>query len=115
MNTRFLVSIGILVSAAGFHAAPAKADTLLVDRVKEERSMATPRRGMTMAQVERNYGAPTDKMPTAGGDTALHPPINRWVYPNYIVYFERNHVINSVAQRATPSELGVKTAPSTSD
>ena len=73
--------------------------------------MNAPRRGLTMAQVERMYGAPSSKLPTAGGDTALHPPINRWVYPNYIVYFERNHVINSVAQRATPSEIGVKNTP----
>jgi hypothetical protein len=112
MNTRLLVSIGVLVSAVtAFHTAPAKADTLLVDRVKEERSMNAPRRGLTMAQVERMYGAPADRMPTAGGDAPLHPPIHRWVYPNYIVYFERNHVINSVAQRATPTEIGVKTTP----
>ena len=112
MNTRLLVSIGVLVSAAAsFHAAPAKADTLLVERVQQERSMNVPRRGMSMAQVERTYGAPSDKMPTAGGDAPLHPPINRWVYPNYIVYFERNHVINSVAQRATPLEIGPKSTP----
>ncbi len=111
MNTRLLVSIGVLVSAVAFHAAPAKADTLLVERVKEERSMNAPRRGLTMAQVERMYGEPSSKLPSAGGDAPLHPPINRWVYPNYVVYFERNHVINSVAQRATASEIGVKTTP----
>ena len=111
MNTRLLVSIGVLVSAVALHSAPAQADTLLMDRVKEERSMNAPRRGMSMAQVESRYGAPSSKLPTAGGDAPLHPPINRWVYPNYIVYFERNHVINSVAQRATPTEIGVKTTP----
>ena len=110
-NTRLLVSIGVLVSAFACHAVPAKADTLLVDRVKEERSMNAPRRGLSMAQVERMYGAPSAKLPTAGGDAPLHPPIHRWVYPNYIVYFEREHVINSVAQRASPSEIGVKTMP----
>ena len=111
MNTRIFVSIGILVSAYACNAVPAKADTLLVERVKEERSMNAPRRGLTMAQVEHMYGAPSNKLPTAGGDAPLHPPINRWIYPNYVVYFERNHVINSVAQRATPTEIGVKTTP----
>jgi hypothetical protein len=107
MNTRLLASVGLLLTAT---SVTALADTLLVDRVREERSMAAPRRGMTMSQVERRYGAPSDKMAPAGGDTRLHPTINRWVYPNYIVYFERDHVINSVAQRATPSEIGPKGA-----
>jgi hypothetical protein len=34
--------------------------------------------------------------------------INRWEYPNYIVYFERNIVIDSVAVHASPGELGPK-------
>ncbi len=48
-----------------------------------------------MAQVEQRYGAPVDKMPTAGGDAPRHPPINRWRYNGYTVYFERNRVIHS--------------------
>ncbi|MDR3389720.1 MAG: hypothetical protein P4L92_21980 [Rudaea sp.] len=87
------------------------ADTLLVDRVKQERGMGTPQRGMTMAQVERRYGAPSDKLSPAGGDAPRHPVINRWVYGSYIVYFERDRVIDSVATRATPNELGPKDAP----
>ena len=88
------------------------AETLLVDRVKQERSMDTPNRGMTMAQVEHTFGPPKDKMAPAGGDAPRHPVINRWVYDRYIVYFERDRVINSVALRATPTELGPKDATS---
>ena len=95
-NTRLLVSIGVLVSAYAGHAVPANADTLLVDRVKEERSMNAPRRGLTMAQVERNYGAPVRKLSPRGGDTKKHPQINRWDYSKFIVYFEHSHVIHSV-------------------
>ena len=111
MTPRLLAPIALVL--ASFTAAHAMADTLLVDRVKSERNLSTPRRGMTMAQVERNFGAPSDKLSPAGGDTSLHPTINRWVYPNYIVYFERDHVINSVAQRATPNEIGPKGAVQT--
>jgi len=107
MNARLLASVGALLALASFAAA---ADTLLVDRVKAERSMAAPRRGMTMSQVERQYGTPSQKLSPAGGDAPRHPTINRWVYPSYIVYFEREHVINSVAQRATPNEIGPKGA-----
>ncbi len=110
MSMRVLASLAVVLAASSFSAASAHADTLLMDRVKEERSMVAPRRGMTMSQVESRYGAPAAKLPPAGGDSALHPTIKRWVYPNYIVYFERNHVINSVAQRATPTEIGPKSA-----
>jgi hypothetical protein len=93
-------------------ASVAPAETLLVDRVKQEGSMDTPNRGMTMAQVERHFGAPRDKLAPAGGDAPRHPVINRWVYDRYIVYFERDRVINSVAVRATPTEIGPKDASS---
>jgi len=107
MQTRILV-LACTAIAAFASASLAQADTLLVDRVKQERRMDTPRRGMSMSQVEQHFGAPKDKLSPAGGDTKLHPVINRWVYDNYIVYFERDRVITSVAARATPNELGPK-------
>jgi len=106
------VSIACSVALAALAAGSlAHAETLLVDRVKQERAMDSPRRGMTMAQVESRFGPPKDKMAPAGGDAPLHPVINRWVYDRYIVYFERDRVISSVAARAAPNELGPK-APS---
>ena len=83
-----------------------------------ETSAAAP--AVTFAPGDVDFGewpAASDQRPllaitiTNSGDAPLHPPIHRWVYPNYIVYFERNHVINSVAQRATPLEIGVKNTP----
>lgn len=59
-----------------------------------------PARGMTMAQVERRFGAPTEKLPSAGGDAPRHPTINRWRYAGYTVYFERNRVIHTVIDDA---------------
>ena len=55
-----------------------------------------PTRGMSMAQVERRFGAPTEKLAPAGGDAPRHPTINRWRYAGYTVYFERNRVIDTV-------------------
>jgi hypothetical protein len=110
MRIRFL-SISCAIAALAC-ASLAPAETLLVDRVKQERSMDVPNRGMSMAQVERQFGAPRDKLAPAGGDAPRHPVINRWVYDRYIVYFERDRVINSVAVRATPTEIGPKDASS---
>ena len=110
MNTRFLtLACGFTVAALAC-GNPAHADTLLMQRVQQERGMNAPHRGMTMAQVERRFGAPTSKLSPAGGDAPRHPVINRWVYNRYIVYFERNRVIDAVANRATPTEIGPKDA-----
>jgi hypothetical protein len=53
--------------------------------------VAAPRRGMTMSQVANKFGAPVTKIPAVG-----NPPISRWDYPGFVVYFERDHVIHSV-------------------
>ena len=88
----------ILLASLTAVAAPviARADTLDVQKPAHRVSANLPRRGMSMAQVEKRFGAPVDKLPTAGGDAPRHPPINRWRYNGYTVYFERNRVIHSV-------------------
>ena len=108
MKHHFL-AIACAVAVAAFGAGQqAHAETLLMKRVREERGMNVPHRGMTMSQVERRFGAPKAKLAAAGGDAPKHPVINRWEYPNFIVYFERNLVIDSVALHATPGEEGPK-------
>lgn len=63
-----------------------------------------PKKGFTMTQVESEHGAAAVKHDAAG-----QPPITRWEYDNYIVYFEGDRVIHSVlrhkpkAQYKTPS------------
>ena len=58
--------------------------------------MRLPARGMSMAQVEKQFGAPQRKLAPRGGDSANHPVINRWDYAQFIVYFEKSHVIHAV-------------------
>src|SRR4051812_38869158 len=88
--------------------AVASADVLLMQRVQEENAASLPGRGMSMAQVESRYGAPNSRLDPRGGDSTVHPVINRWDYPNFVVYFEREHVIDAVMKRAAPNELGPK-------
>ena len=105
-------SLTFVFAIAAFAAGSlAHAEVLLVERVKQERGMNSPARGMTMAQVEARFGAPNSKQDPRGGDTKLHPVINRWVYPEYTVYFERDRVISSVMNKG-PNEIGLKNAPS---
>jgi len=82
--------------------------TLLIERVQEESKAAMPTRGQTMAQVEANYGAPSEKLDPRGGQKRQWPTINRWVYPNFTVYFEKSRVIDVVANKASAMEVGPK-------
>lgn len=50
-----------------------------------------PSRGMTMEQVKQSFGEPV-KVITAVGK----PPITRWIYDGFVVYFENNHVVHSL-------------------
>ena len=82
-------------------------DTLLIQRVQEEPGNL-PKRGMTMAQVEAKYGAPSERLDPRGGQKRDWPTINRWTYPQFVVYFEKSRVIDVVATQARPEEIGPK-------
>ena len=83
----------ILLLAAIFAGGMAGAATVAVDNgiAVKESDVATPTRGMTMEQVATKFGTPVTKIPAVG-----RPPISRWEYPGFIVYFEADHVIHSV-------------------
>jgi hypothetical protein len=53
-----------------------------------------PSRGMTMSRVESRFGEPAQRMAAVG-----EPPITRWEYPGFVVYFEYDKVIHAVAVR----------------
>lgn len=74
----------------------AGADRLLIEKVEATRNMDLPRHGLTMDAVESRYGRPDNRISPVGD-----PPITRWVYPGFTVYFEHRHVINAVAHVQT--------------
>jgi hypothetical protein len=83
----------ILLLGAVLCSGLAAAATVAVDNgiAVKESDVTTPARGMTMDEVATKFGAPVTKVPAVG-----KPPISRWEYPSFIVYFEANHVIHSV-------------------
>lgn len=105
MNFRFrALPLFALLALAG----TASAEKLLIERVQEENKAALPARGMTMAQVEAKYGAPSERLDPRGGQKRQWPTINRWVYPAFTVYFEKSKVIDAVANKADETEVGPK-------
>jgi len=86
------MKLAALVAAAFMIMNAAQADTLLVENVDESAaSDARPSRGMTMVRVEGRYGAPRVRQAPVGD-----PPITRWDYGDYVVFFEYDRVLHSV-------------------
>jgi hypothetical protein len=53
-----------------------------------------PSRGQTMENVRAKFGAPTQETPAVG-----QPPISRWEYPGYVVFFEHDKVLHTVVMK----------------
>lgn len=74
----------------------APADTLALPpetpAAEQGQSITLPGRGMSMISVEERFGQPRTKYDEVGD-----PPITRWVYSDFTVYFEYQYVINAVA------------------
>ncbi len=73
-------------------ATPEKANTHLGSY-----SIDLPGRGMTMAGVKKRFGPPDKKLAKVGT-----PPITRWIYKDFIVYFEYQYVIHAVVTQPAP-------------
>lgn len=89
-------TLALLVLAA----TGARADTLLIDGIDQDKPTAEsrPKPGMSMTAVESSYGAPAQRHAPVGGANAQQPPITRWDYPAFSVYFENDRVVHAVAK-----------------
>ncbi|MES9945432.1 hypothetical protein [Candidatus Thiodiazotropha sp. CDECU1] len=80
-------------------ALPVSADVLLIDSINtapinSEEGIPRPTRSMSMDQVSQRYGQPVTAHPSVG-----EPPITRWDYGGYSVFFEYDLVLTSVLHR----------------
>ncbi|MBV8877603.1 MAG: hypothetical protein JO158_07815 [Gammaproteobacteria bacterium] len=94
MQTRILAAV--LCGCALISAAVA--ETVVVnDQVQvRDSQLERPRRGATMDQVEKQFGAPATRHAAVGGSSQQQPPITRWDYHGFSVFFEHDRVIESV-------------------
>ena len=86
-----------LVALVGGFVGGVNADTLDMrgtDSASRFESAGKPTRGMTQARVEANFGAPEARQSPVGD-----PPITRWEYNDFVVFFEYDMVIHSVTRR----------------
>jgi hypothetical protein len=95
MPKRFnLVARLVLLALAGSTGGVAIAQNLDMSGTDSAANDGRPASGMTQASVESRYGAPVRKIAAVGD-----PPIARWEYADFIVYFEYDRVIHAVTKR----------------
>lgn len=87
---RTISMIALLLAAMG----TASADTLEMDGASAATNDGRPSRGMTQASVESKYGSPSSVKAPVG-----EPPITRWEYSDFVVFFEHDKVIHAVLRR----------------
>ena len=87
---RTISLLALLLAAWG----TAGADTLRLDGASASRDDGRPTRGMTQASVESRYGSPASVKAPVGD-----PPITRWEYTDFVVYFEYDIVVHAVRKR----------------
>ena len=73
-------------------ATAAQADVLRIPISQQGRiTVKMPAHGDQQTQVLQQFGEPRARHPGVG-----QPPISRWDYAGFTVYFEHNTVVNSV-------------------
>jgi hypothetical protein len=93
----YFIAALLLTSACGVQA---NALSLPEDRTSDAQTGTwdarppMPTRGLSMQQVQARFGEPLSKRSAVG-----EPPITRWSYPGYTVYFEHQYVIHSVIKQ----------------
>lgn len=92
------------LAVAGVLSAPGTpvADELRIEQGERGQSRRDeprryPSRGMTMENVENVFGSPAEKIGPVGD-----PPITRWKFGSFTVYFEHNLVLHTVVHGEPP-------------
>jgi len=93
------ISTLLLVAALSSITPLASADVLLLDAIEQapansSEGLLRPHTGQSMESVRARFGTPSQELPWVG-----EPPISRWVYADFTVYFENEYVINTVVHR----------------
>lgn len=85
-----------LVCLLGFslHATTSVAEVIRVpigEQAKDQNPIDMPTKGMSKERVKTLFGEPLEEIPARG-----QPPISRWKYQEFTVYFDSNVVIHCV-------------------
>ena len=93
------VMLALLVGLLPFGLVQAETVTIPVGQ-QAGGANVLPQRGMSSRAVLARYGQPSRRHEAIG-----KPPIRRWDYAGFSVYFEHDHVVHSVQQHQSRSSI----------
>ena len=85
-----LVSLSLIFSSFAFSESVA-----LSVAEQGNQSVQTPRNGQNKENVEAQFGAPIERVNAIG-----EPPISKWIYQDFTVYFEHDTVLHAVLHKS---------------
>lgn len=97
MTRKVLALLSTLLLGAGLGLFPAgtlTADVLLIEEVRQADRMELPSNGLKQAEVRARFGEPAATHAPVGD-----PPITRWDYDGWSVYFEHDLVLFTVLHK----------------
>ena len=89
LSLRHVTTAGLLIF--GLSANLVAEEINLPAAETSEYSIQLPGRGMSMETVQNRFGEASDKSLAVG-----EPPITKWTYKDFTVYFESEFVIHAV-------------------
>jgi hypothetical protein len=89
----FTVAMSVLL-LGGIDVKSLQADVLLIEEVRQSGRMDLPENGLSKADVEAKFGEPASRHAPVGD-----PPITRWDYTGWSVYFEYDTVLFTVLDK----------------
>ena len=92
--TRMVLALLITIIMTLVPFGTAIADVLLIEEVRQSDRMELPDNGLSTAEVKARFGDPVNTH-NAVGD----PPITRWDYSGWSVYFEYDLVLFTVLHK----------------
>jgi hypothetical protein len=81
----FVLTLFFTVLLSGANAVLAQTPGAAPDKI------TLPARGITKQEVQSRYGPPNTEVEPVGS-----PPIGRWVYDKFTIYFEDDRVVHAV-------------------
>jgi hypothetical protein len=84
-----ILLLPLITPIAGAESLVTKMDTM------NQQSVETPRNGQKKDVVSTRYGEPKQKIAAVG-----EPPISKWVYQEFTVYFENDTVLHAVIHKS---------------
>ena len=92
--TRMVLALVLGAMALTIPNGPVAADVLLIEEVRQSERMSLPANGMDKNGVRSKFGDPRQTHSPVG-----EPPITRWDYEGWSVYFEYDLVLFTVLQK----------------